>query len=144
MAKESVKQVNRNGNKRGMHPNSRKNLKPRWKPGESGNPNGLSITARQKLMMAEVCPFDNKNRTWLDALAEAGMRLALVQASAMANLQDRHEGKVVQPIEAEVRKIEDVKELTDEQLAIIAAEGIIRDNASKNSSRNPAKESSPE
>jgi len=105
MAENSTEQLNHKGNRRGLHPNSLKNLEHRkcWKPGESGNPQGQSITARQKQMMPEVCPFDVKGRPWLDALAEGGMRLALLQAAAMANLQDRHEGKVTQPIEAAIK-----------------------------------------
>jgi len=96
----STKQLNHNGNKRGMHPNSQKNLTKRdsWKPGESGNFKGQSITARQEQMMSDVCSFDAKGRTWRDSLAEGGMRMALTTPVALNNLQDRHEGKVTQPI----------------------------------------------
>ena len=103
----STKQQNKNGrgkdkNGRSMHPNSLKNLQGgRWKKGESGNPKGQSITQRQQQMMPEVCPFDKQGRIWLDSLAEAGMRMALVQSFAMSNLLDRHEGKVTQPIGGE-------------------------------------------
>lgn len=91
------KNLNKNGDARGMHPNSQKNLKP------NGNPNGrpknnASITVRQRAMLSEVCPFDSKGRTWLEALAENGMRQALTIPGAMSNLQDRLEGKVTQPI----------------------------------------------
>ena len=56
---EQAKQLNKHGNKRGMHPNSLKNLEKRvsWKPGQSGNPGGHSITQRQQQMMGETCPF---------------------------------------------------------------------------------------
>lgn len=71
--------------------------------GQSGNPKGrppnpLSITARQKEKYLEICPFDAQARSWLEALAESGMRQALTKPEAMGNLQDRHEGKVTQPI----------------------------------------------
>ena len=101
----SSKQVNSNGrgkdrNGREMHANSLNNLRKRnnWKPGESGNPKGSSISFRQKMMMNETCPFDGKGRTWLEALSEGGMRMSLMNPVALSNLQDRHEGKVSQPI----------------------------------------------
>jgi len=98
----SPQQVNKKGDTRGLHPNSLSNLEKgkatQWQKGESGNPQGQSITARQKEMIDKVCPFDTKARTWLDALAEGGMRMALFQARALDNLQDRHEGKVTIPI----------------------------------------------
>lgn len=82
-----------------MHPNSLANLRPQ-RAGEPGhNPNGrpknpLSITSRQKEKLLEVCPFDAQGRTWVEALAEGGLRQALNIPTAMENLQDRHEGKV--------------------------------------------------
>ena len=86
-------------NGRKMHPNSLKNLRTHpWKPGQSGNPEESSITFRQKMMMLEACPFDAQGRPWLEALAEGGMRQALTTPVALSNLQDRHEGKVTQPI----------------------------------------------
>lgn len=103
----SPKQVKRNGrgkdkNKRQMHQNSFRNLekgeKTRWKPGEQGRHPGMTITQRQRQMMTEVCPFDAQGRTWLEAEAEGGMRQALTTPVALSNLQDRHEGKVTQPI----------------------------------------------
>ncbi len=98
-----AKQLNKHGNKRGMHPNSLKNLEKRvsWKPGQSGNPGGHYITQRQQKMMSEACPFDGRGRTWLEALAEGGMRQALTIPVALSNLQDRHEGKVTLPIGGE-------------------------------------------
>jgi hypothetical protein len=38
----STEQLNKRGDRRGLHPNSLKNLKPRV-PGESGNPKGRPI-----------------------------------------------------------------------------------------------------
>jgi hypothetical protein len=37
-----IRRLNRRGDKRGLHPNSLKNLKP-WKPGQSGNPKGRPV-----------------------------------------------------------------------------------------------------
>ena len=108
----SIKQLNKNGrgkdkNGRTMHPNSLKNLKPNedWVKGHSGNPQGQSITTRQKEKMPETCPFDRQGRPWLEALAEGGMRQALTIPVALSNLQDRHEGKVTQPISGEMSAI---------------------------------------
>lgn len=97
------KQVNKNGDGRGMHPNSLLNLKngkaTQWPKGQSGNPNGYTITARQKQKMSEDCPFDALGRTWLESLAEGGMRQALTIPVALSNLQDRTEGKVTQQLD---------------------------------------------
>ena len=87
---------------RKMHPNSLNNLKngeaTQWQLGQTGNPGGSSITFKQKMMMPETCPFDGQARTWLESLAEGGMRQALTIPVALSNLQDRHEGKVTIPI----------------------------------------------
>lgn len=91
--KDFVEQGNKNGDRRGMHPNSRKNLIP-FEKGVSGNPKGQSITARQSEKYDEVCPFDTQARTWRESLAEGGMRQALTTPAALSNLQDRQEGKV--------------------------------------------------
>lgn len=121
--KDSGTHLNGHGNKRGMHPNSRKNLAnghAPWQKGESGNPNGLTITARQKEKMSEVCPFDPLGREWREALAEAGMRMALTIPIALSHLQDRQEGKVAQPLTGA-----DGKDLLPEieTLYLIAPEG---------------------
>ena len=93
-------ELNRNGNRRGMHSNSRKNLRP------NANPNGrptkeFTITARQREMLPEICPYDPQGRTWRDALAEAQMRQALVKADAHRDLRERLEGRVPQPLVGE-------------------------------------------
>jgi len=83
-----------------MHPNSLKNLSKgvSYKPGQSGNPSGLSIVIRLRHKLQEPCPFDPQGRTWFDAISEAAMRQALTQPRAMETLLDRLEGKVSQPI----------------------------------------------
>ena len=98
---DSTKQLK---TRRGMHPNSLKNLEKRksWKPGQQGRHKGMTITQRQQQMMSEACPFDGKGRTWGEALAEGGLRQALNTPVALSNLQDRHEGKVTQPVSGEL------------------------------------------
>ena len=140
----SIQQVKKKGrckgskdkNGRTMHRNSLKNLRPNpeWKPGHQGRHKGMTITQRQEQMMKESCPFDGQQRTWLEALAEGGMRQALMVPTALSNLQDRHEGKVTQPIEGSF-EIKETKELTDEQLAVIAATNILRNHASRGGRR---------
>jgi len=94
---EPENKLNKNGDRRGLHPNSRKNLKPNGNPG--GRPKkDICITSRQKEMLSEKCPFDSQGRTWRDSLAEAGMRMALLKPEAMRDFMDRHWGKVSQPI----------------------------------------------
>ena len=147
MVNSSPKKAIKNGrgkdkSGRKMHPNSLNNLKngkaTQWKPGQAGNPKGSSITFRQKMMMLEPCPFDGRGRPWLEVLAEGGMRQALTTPVALSNLQDRHEGKVTQPVEGSL-EIKDARELTDEELAVIAATNIINNNTIR-SSRGVAKE----
>ena len=93
---EQAKQLNKHGNKRGMHPNSLKNLEKRvsWKPGQPGNPKGLSLTKRREMMLDETCPLDEKGRDWRETLAEDGLIQAHSSPYAMSKLQDRLEGKV--------------------------------------------------
>ena len=79
------------GNTLGFQKNQVSN--PKGRP-----PNPLCITSRQKEKMLEICPFDPQGRTWIEALSEGGMRQALLMPTALNNLQDRHEGKVTQPV----------------------------------------------
>lgn len=67
--------------------------------GKSGNLNGkprkdFCITSLQKEKLLEVCPFDSQGRSWIEALAEGGLRQALALPVAMSSLLDRHEGKI--------------------------------------------------
>lgn len=52
------------GDKQQIHPNSLKNLKPRYKPGETGNPNGRPI--KNKKMIERLREIGNEE--WLDAI----------------------------------------------------------------------------
>jgi len=92
--------------KREMNPNSLANLeKGKFKKGQVTNPNGrprneLSITAKQREMLALPCPYA-PGKTWLEWLADRGMALAGENASYYKELMDRLEGKVLQPVGGE-------------------------------------------
>ena len=86
-------ELNRNGDRRGMHPNSRKNLKP----GKGRPRNEFSITSKQREMLPLPCPYC-PGKTWLEWLADRGMALACENATYYRELLDRLEGKVMQPI----------------------------------------------
>ena len=96
---EQEVRLNKSGNRRGMHfQESRlRNLEKRtvWKPGQSGNPAGYSITARLRDLMHEPCPFDTKGRIWGEAIAEALARQSLTTVDAIKVLLDRNEGKLL-------------------------------------------------
>jgi len=114
MAEESVEgQLNSNGNRRGMHPNSRKNLNPEngFKPGKSGNPKGgprkeQSITMLAREMLDQEAeerylhPSDyGKQMTWKQAIAKSLIVFAVKgEGWALKELLERLEGKVTQPI----------------------------------------------
>ena len=90
------KNKNKNGDTRGMHSNSRKNLKP------GANKNGrprkeLSLTncAREKL--GQPCPYA-PGKTWLEYLVERWLGQAAESPQYFNQLIDRLEGKVVQPV----------------------------------------------
>jgi len=92
------KQLNSNGNRRGMSPNSRKNLDE----GRKGNNHGkgdISITHIQRGMLGELCPYaKDPTWTWAYAIAEAEMRDAIDNQKSRDSIKDRLEGKVTQPI----------------------------------------------
>lgn len=85
-----------------QHHNKGKQWGMPYKPGESGNPEGRpkdpGITATQKGMLDEVCPYDTKGRTWRAWLAEKGLIQASERDSALEHLKERLEGKVTLPI----------------------------------------------
>jgi hypothetical protein len=75
-----------------------------FKPGQSGNPAGRpkdpGITAIQKKMLDEVCPYATEpGQTWREWLAVRGLTLASERDSALEHLKERLEGKVA--VEAE-------------------------------------------
>lgn len=92
---------------RGRHPNSLINLRPGWQKGKSGNPNGRpknngSITAIQRSMLPQRCPYDTKGRTWAEMLADAALRMALVKPEALRIVMERLEGKVPEKVEGDI------------------------------------------
>ncbi len=91
------KSLNKAGDLRGMAPQSQRNLDGHRN--KNGRPrNSLCVTTRQREKLTEICPFDGQGRTWLEALAESGMRMALAKPEAWANLMDRLEGKITLPV----------------------------------------------
>jgi hypothetical protein len=93
--------LNRNGNRRGMHPNSQNNIKNNTK--HPGRPRKeFSITNIQREMLDQLCPYaEDPTWTWAKAIAMAGLRESLTDERARENLKDRIEGKVTQPIGGE-------------------------------------------
>lgn len=86
---DSVKQkVNRNGDRRGMSLVSQANLQRKGRPCKDKT---LLEVIRQRL--PEVCEYDHKSRTWLEALADVELRMALTDVSARRDLFDRLLGK---------------------------------------------------
>lgn len=92
-------ELNSNGNRRGMSPNSRKNLALGWK-GNNHAKKEMGVTRKQREMLPQKCPYA-PNKTWLEWLAERGMAMAGENATYYRELMDRLEGKVVQPIQGE-------------------------------------------
>lgn len=93
MEVSTKRELNRNGDKRGLHPHSLANLQP----GKGRPKNEASITATQRKMLPLSCPYA-PDKTWCEYLAERGMAMAAENATYYKELMDRLEGKVVQPI----------------------------------------------
>lgn len=90
-----------------MHPNSRKNLKPRWKPGESGNPAGkLCLTDILKKELQQVIDYiipglpPNKDNLTGAQLVVKALVLAGIKGKidAIEKIFDRTDGKVALPL----------------------------------------------
>ncbi len=78
-------------------------LKP-FKPGQSGNPKGRprkdqSLLELIRSKLAETCQYDANKRTWMEALAEAEMKMALTDTAARRDLFDRLVGKPAEQME---------------------------------------------
>lgn len=97
MGNDSVEKLNKNGDKRGMSPNSQKNL-GKGRLGNNHAKKEVSVTRIQRGMMGQLCPYaKDPTWTWAYAIAEAEMRDALDQQKARDSIKDRLEGKVTQP-----------------------------------------------
>ena len=102
---KSSKQLNKKGNKRGMHPNSLKNLEKRvlWKKGQSGNPKGESLTTLAERRLDEI-PNVNVNgkrneKTWRELIVTAWLTGSIKgNATLFKELLERLEGKVALPL----------------------------------------------
>ena len=90
---ESTEQRNRSGNKRGMHPKSLANLIPNrmsWKPGTSGNPEGLSLKRRVSDVLREPKRSLSKEETKKVKAIELLAR-AIVEDAIKGSKEDRKE-----------------------------------------------------
>jgi hypothetical protein len=108
MVNNATEQLNKNGNKRGMSPNSRKNL-DNGRKGNNHAKKDFSITRVVKEMLDDAAEEQwlevgdkHKGVTWRQAVAKR----ILVEAvrgntRAISDLLDRLEGKVTQPIGGE-------------------------------------------
>jgi hypothetical protein len=79
----------------------------RWVKGQSGNPDGrpkktISLTSEMKAQLTELCPYD-PTKTWLQYLVTRWLGQAVDNAPYFRELIERLEGKVVQPVQAEVK-----------------------------------------
>lgn len=91
-------QLNKNGNKRGMHPNSQKNLKPNL----GGRPRkDCSLTSILKEEINKIPPGEKQGRSWRQLLVLAWLTGAMKNPVLLKELLDRLEGKVTQPIAGE-------------------------------------------
>jgi len=93
--------------KRTINPNSLKNLRPRKKGDPCLHPEGrprneASITNIMRKKLDDVCSYDSQGRTWGEYLAERWMASALENATYFNTLIERLEGKITQPIDANV------------------------------------------
>ena len=100
---ESVEQANRSGNKRGMHPNSLANLKPRWGKGASGNSEGLSLKRRVSDVLRDplksLSKEDAKRAKAIELLAQAIVLDAIKGSKEdRKEIWERLDGKVIQGI----------------------------------------------
>ena len=94
----SDQKLNTNGNKRGLSPNSRKNL-DEGRKGNNHAKKGISITRIEREMMGQECPYAKiPGQTWAQAIAESEMRDALLSQKSRDSIKDRIEGRVPTPV----------------------------------------------
>lgn len=100
MAETSCKQLNKHGDKRGLHINSLANLKPvKWKPGESGNSVGWSLTSMLKHQMSHPLKEPPENASANVRFVYSTIRGALKREPIpFREIWDRLEGRPVQPL----------------------------------------------
>ena len=98
---DSAGQLNRSGNKRGIHPNSQANLRPNWHKGQSGNPEGLSLKRYiSDILRKPLEGIDSKKAKAIELLALAIVRDAIKGSKEdRKEIWERLEGKVSQMLE---------------------------------------------
>jgi len=89
----------RTGIGKGNHANSRKNLN-KWQPGKSGNPKGRPPNI--KYVSEALRDLLASDKTLADKLARKLANRALKNSYDLSLLFERTEGKVTQPIEADI------------------------------------------
>ena len=103
----SNEQLNNKSDRRGIHPNSLKNLETGrqkgWKKGHSGNPNGQSLTSLVKKLLNEIpnVAIDKKvnTKSWRELIVQAWLVGSYKgNATLFKELLERVEGKVAQPL----------------------------------------------
>ena len=116
-----------------MSPNSQKNL-GKGRNGNNFANKDYSITRIIKEMLDKTCDIVGaEGRTWRQQIAYKIMyEAAFGNPTLIKELLERLEGKITLPIEGAI-EITDETQLTDEQLAVIAAEEIIKNHASERS-----------
>ncbi len=81
--------------KRGKHPNSLKNLRPRWKLGQSGNPHGQSLSAELKRALDKPLKEPPEDAPARDLLIYSTLEGAILrEPTPFKEVWDRLEGKV--------------------------------------------------
>lgn len=88
--------LNQNGNRRGMNLKSQNNIKLVKRIGRPKKDDSLLEYIRKQLLLK--CPYDTKDRTWLEALADAELRTALSDTTGRRNLFDRLLGRPVETV----------------------------------------------
>jgi hypothetical protein len=104
---DNSKEQGKKEDRRGKHPNSRKNLElgrgARWRKGQSGNPSGYSLTSIVKGLLNDIpnVIIDKKRntKTWRELIAQAWLVGAYKgNPTYFKELLERLEGKVEQPL----------------------------------------------
>ena len=94
-----------------MWNNQTRGLKPRWKPGQSGNPKGRPpkkdcLTSLLKDELERIDPEDKQKRTWKELVVLATLRLAIKgHPTALKEVWERSDGKVSVAAQAESKSV---------------------------------------
>ena len=130
--------LNRKGNRRGIHPNSLKNLRPvKWQKGESGNPAGTSLRAELVRLLNQPLtkPKADDPAKILFLYAMLVDSIGRHDKDARKEIWERAEGKVKEPVElsGEMKvKMEVIKidpSTIKEALAALMESGVIKGSA---------------